>query len=846
MMASWLWAARMFRRDLKTQWPKFLMFSLAVIMGVAALVATDGFAMMVRESMHQQSKTLLGADLVLTGNHPWESTEQDLGGDIPGERAQIISFASMIQFEEEGATRLARIRAIDGDYPFYGELETDPPGGTTWLADADAALVDEGLMSQFNIEVGDSVVIGQSRLRVAARLLKIPGEAALASSVGPRVFIPMPAVDETELIKKGSRVSYRWAFKTEDPFDPDLWALDHRSKLGAANISWDTVKKRQESMGSAFNNLFTFLNLMGIGALILGGIGVSSSMYLYARAKIKTIAVLRCLGAVSGQVRNLLIMQAAMVAVFGTAIGVVMGVLLQQVLPGLIQDFLPVQLETSIEWTAVVRAMLVSLSVAFCFALLPLSRIWAISPLQLMRMGVDPARKRTRSEVGVLSLTLCVVITVTFIQSPSLLLGSAILAAFAVVLLITAVFSAALLWAAHKLRSRSIPYPVRQGISNLYRPRNQSLIVLVAVGLVTFLMLNHLLVHRSLMGQFSDVTGGDRPNLILFDIQSDQREGINELVTRFGLNAREAIPMVTMRLAEINGAPTHELVGEDKDGIPEWAARWEYRSSYRATLRSTERVIEGTWQPSYGDGIEGVIPISLEESIAHTLHVGLDDRLTFDVQGIPLNTRIASLREVDWESMQPNFYVLFPPGVLEDAPQIFIQALKTTGSAQSAQFQRELVEHWGNVSAIDLGLLLKTVDDVIDKARLAIQFMAAFFLGAALVVLTTTLLNTRFERFEEASILRALGARRRVVAMIMASEYASLGLISALLGTTLALLSSYLIATRALDLAYVWSPALIVGVALAVTSVTVAIGTISTWGVWRRSVMSVLKAEKDR
>ncbi len=845
-MNAFLWANRMVQREIRRNGWRFLTFSLAVSLGVAALVTTEGFAINVDQAMRVQSKSLVGADLILSGNQEMRPETFPLLNDLPFENSSLVSFASMVQFTGKEGTRLARIRAIDGGFPYYGELETDPPEASQEFVHQMGALVDSGLMNQFSIEIGDEILIGESKFTVSGRLLKIPGEAALISSVGPRVFIPFSAIDRTELVKKGSRVTYRKAFRTPVDFDADAWAEKHKQSLRAANVSWDTVVKRRENIGDSLDNLFTFLNLIGIAALLIGGMGVASSMMLFARSKLKTIALLRCLGATSRHVMLMLVAYALVIALMGTLLGLALGVVTQLAFPAMIREFLPMEIEAKVIWSAVARAGAVSLAMAFCFALVPFSKLWSVTPLILLRQGSHAAAKRgSRMERIAIAVTLCVVVVATMLQSPSWTLGLTILSAFAGILLVVMAVAYLLMRVLRRLPLGRLPFAFRQGLSNIYRPHNQSLMVIVAVGLVTFAIVNHMLVHNSLVGQFEQSQRADRPNLILFDIQSDQRTAVDELAQAHQLLIGECIPMVTMRLTHRNQTPLIELIGDESSQIPEWAVRWEYRSSYRATLRETEKVTAGSWVAHFEAGIEGTVPVSIETSIAETLHVEVGDQLTFDIQGIPVETQIASLREVDWQSMQPNFYILFPAGVLEDAPQIFVQAMTAKSLDVSSKFQQELVQQLPNVSAVDLRLLLSSIDDVVGKARFAVRFMAAFFMGAAFIVLATSLFNTRFERVEEASILRALGAKRSQVTAVLAFEFMALGSISTLLGVLIAVPTSYLISTRLLNLSYQWSTGLIAAIALTVVGVTMFIGSLSAWGVWRRNVMQVLRSEAN-
>ncbi|MCB1052299.1 MAG: ABC transporter permease [Acidobacteria bacterium] len=840
--SEWYWSLRMAWRDTRGSRFKLFFFSLTVTLGIAALVATSGFGSNLQRAVATQAKSLLGADLVLSANNQLPEDIQALTQGLAGPRSRWASFASMAYFPAQDQARLARVRALEGEFPYYGALETDPPQARLRFDHEAAALVDDGLMTQFDLKVDDRVKIGEQEFVIAGRLLKIPGESAMASAVGPRIYIPFRYLDQTRLVQFGSRIRYATAFLA-DGWDPDQWLETHEKALRAARVSFDTVKIRKENLGNAFENLETFLSLVGLAALVLGGIGIASSVHLYANRKIETLAVLRCLGGRTGLTMWIPIWVSLGMALIGVLGGVLLGLTIQWVFPLLFQAWLPVDLDYQIDAGAAGLVLVLGVVLAGAFTLLPLSSVWFTTPVALFRKGTEPdvrATRRLRRLLGFLLIFCLMGFIVIQAQRPllGLLFGGGIL------LLLALLFG--LSWLLLKLlkrfRFRRLPPMIRMALANLHRPHNQSALVMLALGLGGFLILNHTMVHQSLIAQFTRTGSNDRPNMILFDIQSDQVDALQSLLTRQTLPKESPIPMVTMRIQSLKGKPIREWIGEDESTqVPEWAALWEYRSTYRAEQSDTEEIIAGEWV-SHFSGQEAV-PLSLEESIAETLHLTVGDEVVLDVQGVPFTCRIQSLRKVDWQSMKPNFYMVFPAGVLEEAPQMFVQAVQTPSSQAAAELQKSLFIQFPNISSVDLRLLLKTIDDIVRQATFAIRFMALFFVGTALFVLGSCLVNSRQQRLDELAILRALGAHRSQVRILTMSEYGFLGFLSALFASGLALLSSYLITHYGFRVDWVWNPSLILWAVLGSVLLTTATGLMTELGWNPNAILERLRAE---
>jgi putative ABC transport system permease protein len=327
---------------------------------------------------------------------------------------------------------------------------------------------------------------------------------------------------------------------------------------------------------------------------------------------------------------------------------------------------------------------------------------------------------------------------------------------------------------------RRWPYLLRQGVSNLHRPGNQTLLFLLSLGLGTFLLVTILSAGKLLNDRLTLQRSDESPNLYLIDVQPDQVDGVESVLTENELPVLESVPMVTMRVHSIGGVEVGKV-----EGVPGWVGRREFRSTYRDQLNFTETIVEGELATDKADPA-GVVPISLEEKIAGDMKVGIGDEITMDVQGILIRTKVTSIRKVDWSRFNLNFFMVFPPGVLEDAPGFNVVTTRTPSPEASGELQRKLSKEFANVTAIDLTQILKEVREILGKISTVITILAGFTVLAGLPILIGTLMNGRDVRLKESVLLRTLGASARQVRMILVIEYATLGVLTALTGVVLA------------------------------------------------------------
>ena len=871
-------------RDSRASRRRLLLFSLSVVLGIAALVAIGSFTVNLRQAIDDQAKGLLGADLVVTSRVAFtEPLLAHLAG-LGGEKSRSQEFSSMLVFQSAGdATRLVQVRAIEGNFPYYGTFETVPADAPARLREGGAVVIlEETLLSQFGVKVGDPVKLGKAVFTIVGALRNVPGESAAISTFAPRAFVPMGALEATGLTDRESITRHRVMVKLPAGNNAEAIERTMRTKFAAERLQSSTVAERKRDLGAALNNIEGFLNLVGFVALFLGAIGVASAIHVYVRQKITTVAVLRCLGASAWQSFAVYVVQGVALGLAGAALGAALGVALQLLLPVLLKGMLPFAVDFFISWSAVGRGMAAGLVICVLFTLLPLLAVRRVSPLVALRSAfierTGAATDPWRLILGALILGAVAGFATWQTRDWKLGLGftAMLLAGFGLLAGLAVVVA----WAARRFVPRGLPYVVRQGIANLHRPNNRTVLLLLSLGLGTFLILTLYLTRTTLLNQIELAGEGARPNLVFFDIQDDQIDSFKLLAAKEGAPAMQTAPIVTMKIAGLKGRPVEEILRERQarrdappaeadEGPPAAEARGEnraaggpaaaggnrggrrisggmlgreYRSTYRGAISGSERVVAGVFEGRVAPGA-AVVPISVEESFLKNLQVGLGDEIEWDVQGVPLRTKVTSVRAVEWRRLESNFFVVFPEGAIEAAPKTFVAALRTATPADSARVQRAMVAAFPNVSAIDLALILTALDSIFSKVAFVIQFMAAFTVITGVIVLVGAVLNGRYQRIRETVLLRTLGATRRQLVQIQFVEYAILGVLAAVVGGALSIAGNALLAKFVFKIAPVAPPLLILGAVAAAAAVTVVTGLLTSRGVTDHPPLEILRQE---
>jgi putative ABC transport system permease protein len=842
---------RMAAREVRASPRRLLLLTVSVAVGVAALVSINSFTDNLRRSVREQARALLGADLSVSSRRPLPPGAEALLDTLARRGAQlsrVTSFAGMAYVPRTTGTRLVQVAAVDGRFPFYGEIRTDPAPAWSELQLGRHVVVDPALLAALSARVGDTLALGEARFVITGSVVSAPGNAGLRAALGPRIFIPARHLTETRLLGFGARAEYEAFLKLPSSVSPEALAERYRTRFRAERIRLRTVTEDQENLNQSLSRLTGYLGLVALIALLLGGIGVASAVVVFIRQRMDTIAVLRCLGATGGRVFAIYGVEAAAMGLAGSLLGAAVGVVLQALIPGVLAGLLPVDIQITTSWRAVALGVGMGLWVALVFALLPLLSVRLVPPLAALRRPFDsePAPRDAWRWVAGLALAGSVVALAAF-QVGDWRQGAIFSGAIGVALLLLWLASSALIDGARRFLPPRWPYLWRQGLSNLHRPANQTATVVLAIGFGAFLLGTLLLVQFNLLRQLQTTGGPLRPNLVLFDIQPDQLPAVKNALAESRLPAVGPVPIVPMRIASVRGRPVNRILGDTSvtggDGPSgAWAFRREYRSTYRDTLVASERLVGGRWWA--GDWAPGqAVPISMELEVSRELGVGVGDTLVWDVQGVELPSVVASLREVEWARFEPNFFVVFQPGALEAAPQTLVTLTRIENPEARGVFQRRLAERLPNVTTLDLTVLQETLERLLGRIVLAIRFMALFTLATGAVVLVGALATSRWQRIREGALLRTLGATQAQLFRIVLAEYLALGLMAATVAAGLASVAAWALARWVFEGRFSLPAAPLAALTLGVVTLTVLVGLLNSREVIRRTPLEVLRTE---
>lgn len=839
--AKFGWIIKMAWRDGKASGNKLILFMASIVLGIAAVVAIQSFGLNLKENIQLQSKSLMGADFTIDSDKPVNENVQGIIDSLGGAGAREINFASMAAFPSTEATKLVQVRGIEGDFPFYGELETSPASAANQYQEKGTALVDATLMLQLGLKSGDSIKIGEISMSIAGSLISVPGSTSLFSSVAPPVLIPYRLIEETGLVQTGSRIGYDYYFVANP--GTSMEELEERLEdlLEMNDADLDTHTSTSERLGRRYDNFGKFLNLVAFIALLLGCVGIASAISIYIKGKLRAVAVLKCIGASRLQTFLIFLTQISFMGLLGGIIGTAAGLLIQQLFPLLLGDLLPIDVQMSFSPFVIVMGVLLGVFMSVLFALYPLMGTLYVSPLQALRVQSEGRENSGKGGILVLVGIFLFILLFSYWLLRDWRYSLAFLAGIAVTFSILSGIAKLFMKAVKKYFPTSWGFPARQSLLNLFRPQNQTLTLILSIGVGTFLISTLYFTKDILLAQAAIDNQTNSPNIILLDVQTLQQEEVAKTISGSDLPVLNNIPIVTMRVNSIKGKPVNEIKKDSSSGINNWVLDHEFRVTYRDSIIASESLEKGEWISSV-ENID-LVPISISDNFAEDAKVSVGDELTFNVQGVLLNTVVGSIRTVDWSRMQMNFSIVFPVGVLEDAPQFRVFTTMVEDEESSAQLQLELVRKFPNVTIIDLRQVLTVIEELLSKISWLINFMAFFSILTGIIVLLGAVRTSKYQRIKESVLLRTIGAKSSQILKIIALEYIYLGVIGSLSGILLSLISSQLLAWQMFDTPFVPSlfPFLVLlpGISLLVLS----IGLLNSVSVIKSPPLVVLRKE---
>jgi putative ABC transport system permease protein len=784
-------------RELKAGEVRVLAAALAL--AVAAMTAVGFFTDRIAQSVQARSAEVLAADLVVRSNRPIPEARESLATELGLATARTASFPSVVLAGDESS--LADIEAVEDGYPLRGRLRVSrsfnaesetvsavPPPGEAWA--------DPRLLARLDARVGDIIELGQLQLVVTRLLDYRPDQGFSFVELAPTLLINHRDVAASGLIAPGSRVSYRLLLAGESGA---LAAYRDRVELGVGE-ALRGIEDAQPEIGNAIERAGRFIGLASLVSALIAAVAVAMAARRFASRRMDTVALMKCVGASRRFVLTAMLTQLFAVGLMASLAGLALGWLAQaglvRILAGLVGDELPPP-----TLAPAIGGLVLAAIVLAGFAIVPIIELCRTPPGRVLRRDLLPPAAgplllygaAIAGALGLLAWQVRDVVLVGWLG-----LGTA------AVMLGLATGGWLLVWAASRLRGGGGAW--RYGLANVGRRGQESVVQVGAFGIGLMVLLLLTLVRSGLLEQWRATVPADAPNRFLINIQPQEAEGVSRyLAERFG--GGELVPLVRARITAING----QAVAEREYPTPR-AQRFIDRESNLSWAKEPapdNRIVAGRWWP-LGDEAE----VSVEVDFARDLGVGLGDRLEFDIAGERVDVKITSLREVQWDSFNPNFFMVLPPGILQNHPRTFISSIYVDRSMRGDVL--ELVRSYPSVTVIDIEAAIGQVRDVMDQASLAVQYVFLFALGAGLLVMLAVVQSTREERLYESAMLRTLGAKRRVVLAGVAVEFIALGLISGVLAAAGATGVAWLLARRVFQLEFeadpmVWVAGLVAG-----------------------------------
>jgi putative ABC transport system permease protein len=786
-------AARQLLRDARAGELRVLFF--ALVIAVAASTAIGYFGSRLNSAMLLRATEFLGADLILSGSTPAKTEQVEAGTALKLDHSQIVIFSSVVA--TDNGIQLASVKAVDGAYPLRGELKSaaapyepevsggEPQPGEAWA--------EARILVALNLKVGDSIDVGSTTLKLTRVLTYEPDRAGNFYSLTPRVMINMADLEATKVVQPGSRVNFRdlWRGTPENlaayrkAIEPDL----------AANQKIDDARDGNQQIGGALGKAERYLNMASLVAVLLAGVAVALSAARFAVRRFDASALLRCLGLSRNEALVLFGLQLAMLGIVASMTGALLGWFAQLGLFHLLENLLPAQVPPG-GWLPALAGISTGLIALAGFALPPLAALGRVPPLRVLRRDMLPMPASTWLVYGAALLALGLIM---WRLSLDLLLTFALLGGG---LIAAAILGGVLLLALQSLRrllaNASLPW--RLGLGQLLRHPMAAAGQSLAFGLILLSMGLIALLRGELLDTWQNQLPKDAPNYFALNILPTERDHFAQRMSELSTHSAPLYPMIPGRLMSINGEPVSKFVTKDSRG--ENATQRDLNLTWSAHLPEGNNITEGQWWGEQLPAADAVAGVSVETRLAKSLNMKLGDTLSFVIGGATHEVKVTSLRDINWDTFQPNFFVIFQPGTLQNVPTTYLTSFYLApGHDQQIV---ELSRAFPAVTILQVEALLEQLRSILDQVTLAVQYVLLFVLAAGLSVLFSGLQATLDERIRQGALLRALGANRALLIKARRIEFGLLGAVSGVLAALGCELVSFVLYRYAFSLE--WSP----------------------------------------
>lgn len=820
-------------RQIRRSGRQAVIFLLCVSLSIVTLVAVNGLAGSVKRSVLKDARALHASDVMVRSSYPISDAtlgavaELRRAGTVAG-AARVHEFYSMVRNPLEDASLLCQVKVVERGYPFYGSVALASGEPFNTVLKPGTVIVERTLFDRLGLGLAESLQIGDARLKIEDVVLKEPDRPVSLFGLGPRIFVHNQDLDKLNLVKPGSRVRHRLLLKVSAP--ENLPTVYNRLKERASpDERVDTFETARSRIKRFFDNFLFFLTLIGILTLLLAGIGIQSTLSAVMKEKEKTIAIMKTLGAGSRFITLQFTGLVFVLGLTGTMAGLLFGYGLQWLLPLLFKELLPPGVTPDFTWAIVLESLLLGLAVVCLFCFLPINRLKDVKPMAIFRRETrtgarNPAYYLMAAGAGVFFAG------VIFWRLEEIRTGLYFVGGIMALIAVSALATRMVLYGLRRLPLRSLVF--RQASRGLFRPGNLTGSIIVTLTCALAVLFTIYLVERNLNDAFVRSYPPDAPNLFFIDIQPDQ---LDEFKATLDLQA-SYYPIVRARIVSLNGTPidrTRESRRRgDNLGRP-------FNLTYRDVLLEDERILQGD---GLFDAAHPDIQVSVLDTVTEIHPMEIGDRIAFNVQGLPLEATITSIRTREKETMKPYFYFVFRREILEDAPQSIFTAVRVP-EHEVAELQSRIAARFPNVSALDVSAAITVFSGVMARLSGVVRFFGLFSMLAGILIIISSVFATRLARMQEAVYFKILGAGRNFVRRVFALENLLLGFISATLAFGLAQAGSWLICARLLNISYRWYPEAGMLLLAANTLLVVLVGMASSRSILRKKPVVFLREQ---
>ena len=852
-------AAKIAAREMHSSRGKFFFVILSVAIGVAALTGVRGFSSSFRSTLLDKARSIMAADLSAR-MFQQPTPEQQTGlEEIAASGVKITPVTELLSMASAAKTLdplLVSLKAVDpAMYPFYGDVELAPAAPLKTMLTPDTVAVADDLLVRLNLKVGDQLKVGTKLFRIASVVVNEPDRLSGSFAAGPRVLISREGLDASGLLAPGSHAGQRYLFKVPKPKGSspisDKAVADLKTQLEKLLPEAQIIDYRETNpaLTQGLDRATSLLSLMSLVALVLGAIGVAMAMRAHLQQRLDTIAIMKSLGARSGQIIKIYLLQTLLLGAAGGVLGVGLGVGVQLSFPYLLAKLIHVDTELHVQLSTVITGLAVGILTTLLFTLPPLLDIRGVRPILILRRAVDDTddpfvagiwRKITKNvaQIGAAVLILAGLAAIATTLSDSVVVGQVFSVGLVLVLGVLLLASAAVLAGLRFFLSKTrlhLPSSVRHGLANLYRPGNPSAALLAALGMGVMQIMTVYLVQKAVVSELHISSAPNLPNVFLIDITNSEINGIRTLLkSQHSVTAEaELLPVVSSRVVDIDGVPAEQAKLKN---FPKRMLR-SISLTWMDSAPPGTKVVEGKWWAA--DEKKPVVAI--EQRSADRLGVHVGSHITFAAQDTQIVATVVALTKGDGQHAFSRAEFFLPKAALAGLPVVWYGGVHVDPE-HVGELQRALYKAYPTVTVINVAQALETVRAVVIQITYVIQFLAAFSIFAGVIILASSIAGTRYRRIREVVVLKTLGATRRRIATVFSIEFAVLGLVSGVVGILFANVIARVLLTRmtvAYHFLWGWTVAALVGTA----GLTVATGWMASHRILGRKPLEVLREE---